>query len=132
MTPRIKVKTTRHKGRGVFANCRIRKGEIIEVAPVIVLSRQEEMVLSKMRRIYNFCYNWGSNEKQTAFVMGCGSFYNHSYDPNITHYNLPKQKVVVFRALRDITKGEELTHNYNGSPDNQSPIRFTKNSWESI
>lgn len=129
---RLKVKTTRRKGRGVFANCRIRKGDIIEVASVIILSRQEEAVLKKMRRIYSFCYNWGSNEKQTAFVMGCGSFYNHSYFPNTTHYNLPKQRVVAFRALRDIAKGEELTHNYNGDPNSQRPIKFTKNGWENM
>lgn len=132
MPLRLKVKSTRRKGRGVFANCRIRKGEIVEVAPVIILSRQEGVIISKMRRIESFCYHWGTNEKQTAFVMGCGSFYNHSYDPNTTYHNLPKQRVVVFRALEDIAKGEELTHNYNGSPDDQRPIKFTKNSWKKI
>lgn len=131
MFPRLKVKTTRRKGRGVFANCRIRRGAIIEVAPVIIISRKEEAKFRKLT-LSNYCYDWGTRNDRTAFVMGFGSFYNHSYFPNTTHYNLPKQKVVVFRALRDIAKGEELTHNYNGSPDDQRSIKFTRNGWDKM
>ena len=48
MRPKLKVKTTRKKGRGVFANRKIKKGEIIEVAPVIVLSRREAKTLNDL------------------------------------------------------------------------------------
>ena len=120
---------TRHRGRGVFANCRIRKGEIIEVAPVIVISRKEETLI-KNSSLYNHCYEWGARGDQTALVLGHGCLYNHSFTPNAMYDPQLKRKTIVFRALRNIAKGEEVTHNYNGSPNDQSPIRFTKNSWE--
>lgn len=130
MVSRVKVKTTRQKGRGVFANCRIRRGEIIEIAPVIVLSRREASLFKKLRRLCSFCYCWGASGNQTAFVLGFGALYNHSYSPNADHNPLTKRNTMVFRALRDIAPGEEITHNYNGSPNDKSPIRFTKNGWE--
>ena len=129
MVSQVKVKTTRRKGRGVFANCRIRKGEIVEVAPVIVVISKDERRFKKLQLI-NYCYNWGTRGNQTALVLGCGCLYNHSYDPNVEHSQRLKRKEMVFRALRDIAQGEELTHNYNGSLTDRSPIRFTRNSWE--
>ncbi|HXK40961.1 MAG TPA: SET domain-containing protein-lysine N-methyltransferase [Candidatus Paceibacterota bacterium] len=129
MIPRLKVKTARRKGRGVFANCSIRKREIVEVAPVIVVVSKDERRFKGLQLI-NYCYNWGYRGNQTALVLGFGCLYNHSYDPNVEHYGRPKRKEMVFRALRDISPGEELTHNYNGSPADRSPIRFTRNSWE--
>lgn len=47
MKPKLVVKMTKDKGRGVFANCKIKKGEIIEIAPVIVLTAIEQKVLWK-------------------------------------------------------------------------------------
>lgn len=129
--PRLKTKTVRHKGRGVFTNYRIRKGEIIEIVPVIILSQREAKILKNQRRsIYNYCYTWGRRGNQTALALGHGSFINHSYNPNAEYYPRLKRKELVFRALRDIAPGEEITHNYNGSPNDKRPIRFTKNSWE--
>ena len=129
MVPRFKVKTTRRKGRGVFANCRIKRGEIIEVAPVIILSRREAILIDKLSLV-NYCFDdWGTKRDQTAFCLGLGSLYNHSYYPNATSFYRLKTKVIVFRALRDISYGEEITHNYNLPSDKQRPIKFSKNSW---
>lgn len=129
MTPRLKVKPTRRKGRGVFANCRIKKGETIETAPVIVLSSREAALIAKSS-VENYCYEWGPNSNRTALVLGLGCFYNHSYRPNAEYRYQFKRKAIVFFALKNIAKGEEITHNYNGSPSDQTPIRFLKNSWE--
>lgn len=125
---RLKVGMTRRKGRGVFANRRIRKGEVIEVAPVIVISGRDAARIHKLN-LFNHCYSWGVRGDQSALALGFGSLYNHSYDPNATYGHLFKRRAIVFRALRDIAPGEEITHNYNGSPKNQKPLWFTKNSW---
>ena len=131
MIPRLKVRVgnARSKGRGVFATCQIRKGEIVEVAPIIVVIGKDERRFKKLQLI-KYCYNWGPRGNQTALVLGFGCLYNHSYDPNIGHSQRLKRKEMVFRALRDIAQGEELTHNYNGPPTDRSSIRFTRNSWE--
>ena len=131
MTSRLRVRAAHRKGRGVFANRRIRKGEIVEIAPVIVVTPEDERCFRELELI-NYCYNWGSKGNQTAFVLGFGCLYNHSYSPNVEHHQRLKRKEMVFRALRNIAKGEEVTHNYNGSPDDQTPIRFNRNSWEQM
>ncbi len=125
---RLKVKWTRRNGRGVYANCAIAKGEVIEIAPVIVLSRREARVVDALP-LASHMYQWGPDGKQSAFVMGFASFYNHSYSPNARYSAREKSKGVVFRAIKDIALGEEITHNYNGDPKNQTPIKFTKHSW---
>ena len=131
MTPRLKVKMTRRKGRGVFANCNIKKGETIEIAPVVVLSQRQAKELNKLN-IVNFCYQWGRRGNFTALVMGFAPFYNHSYHPNAEYQHQPQRKAIRFFAIKNIVKGQEVTHNYNGSPDDRSPIKFTKNSWEFV
>jgi len=122
MEPRLIVKNTRDRGRGVFANCRIREGETIEIAPVIIISRREAEVVSKLK-IVNFCYEWSGN--RTALALGYACFYNHSYEPNAEYDHLTKKSAIRFYALKDISKGQEITHNYNGTPDDQTLIRFT-------
>jgi SET domain-containing protein len=46
--------------------------------------------------------------------LGYGSLYNHSYRPN-ARYDDEGGQAKVFRTLRDIAAGEEITVNYKGS-----------------
>ena len=128
MQQRLKIKMTQKKGRGVFANCKIKKGEIIEVAPVIVLSRKEAKAVNDLPLASHF-YAWGRNGKQVALVLGFGCFYNHSYNPNANYSHRVQNQAIVFRALKDIAPGEEITHNYSGSQESKELIWFTKNNW---
>ena len=128
MQQRLKIKMTQKRGRGVFANCKIKKGEIIEVAPVIVLSRKEAKAVNDLPLASHF-YAWGRNGKQVALVLGFGCFYNHSYNPNANYSHRVQNQAIVFRALKDIAPGEEITHNYGGSPESKELIWFTKNNW---
>jgi uncharacterized protein len=114
----IEVKRSKGKGRGVFARRRIRKGEIIERVPVIVLPAEESEsgpVLS------NYCFAWGKGT--VALALGYGSLYNHSYRPNARYDDVgPRTKE--FTALRDIEPGEEITVNYNGKPRSRASVWF--------
>ncbi len=66
----------------------------------------------------NYFFYYG---KQLALVLGYGSLYNHSYEPNATYVKEPSNGVVTFRAIRNIKAGEEITVNYNnGNPDDKS------------
>jgi len=121
MSPLI-VKDTGKYGRGVFTTTDIKKNEIIEKCPVIVVPKDEWKYMKKTI-LFHYCYFWGDT-KDTAVVLGYGFLYNHSYKPNINSKCNKKNLTMDFYALRDIQEGEELTINYHGDLDNQSPLWF--------
>ena len=72
----------------------------------------------------NYYYKWGGNLEDAALSLGYGSLYNHSYEPNAVYVKNIEEFVIDFVALRDIEEGEEITVNYNGRPDDKSPLWF--------
>lgn len=117
----IMVKDTGKYGRGLFATRDIKKDELIEVSPVVISPNHEWKYLKKSVLFY-YCFYWGDDD--TAIALGLGSLFNHSYTPNITFYNNEENVSIDFYALEDINEGEELTINYNGETDDQSPLWF--------
>ena len=113
----IEVKQTKSKGRGVFARKAIEEGTIIEKVPMLVVP-DDELVGTKLA---DYAFFWG--KKTVALAMGYGSIYNHSFEPNAEYQDTGRQ-TKTFIALRDIKKGEEITVNYNGDPDDKSPMDF--------
>jgi SET domain-containing protein len=114
----IEVRKIKGKGRGVFARRSIRGGEVIERVPVIVLPLDEG---DSGTVLPAYCFVWGRDT--VALALGYGSLFNHSYQPNARHDDVGRQ-TKVFTALRDIEPGEEITVNYNGEPDDNSPVSF--------
>lgn len=115
------VCNTNAKGRGVFAQKRFSKGEIIERSPVIVIPT-EQVKLIDQTVLFDHYYVW--NERRAAIALGFGSLYNHSYHPNSFYVKKFDECIVEHIAYRDIEVGEEITANYNGSVDDLSPIWF--------
>ncbi|MBW4497256.1 MAG: SET domain-containing protein [Oscillatoria princeps RMCB-10] len=111
------------KGRGVFAKKRFSKGELIERAQVVVVPHSEREYLDKTV-LHNYYYKWGEKLEDAALSLGYGSLYNHSYDPNAVYVKKIEEFVIDFVALREIEEGEEITVNYNGRPDDKSPLWF--------
>jgi SET domain-containing protein len=118
---KVEVKWVRGKGRGVFARRPIREGEVIERVPVLVLPAGEVEGPDGWADLASYCFVWGRGT--LALALGYGSLYNHSYRPNARYQDEGRQ-VKVFFALRDIDAGEEITVNYNGDPDDRSPVGF--------
>ncbi len=116
--PSIEVRESAHHGLGVHARAPIAEGELIERAPVVLLSPQEAAACPTVGRN---CFVWSDTE--VALTMGYGSFYNHSYEPN-AEYDDVRGPAKLFRALRDIQAGEEITVNYNGDPGDLGPVGF--------
>jgi uncharacterized protein len=114
------VNDTEKYGRGVFATRDIRKGDFIEEAAVIVISKTE---WKHMRGsiLSNYVFRWGEDK---ALALGFGSIYNHSYTPNARYFTNIKNQSIDFYARKDIQAGEEITVNYNGDPANLSPLWF--------
>lgn len=95
------------KGFGVFANQNIKKNSIIEVCYSLKLKKSEI-------QHPNFDYLFYSKKtEEHYFPFGYGSIYNHSNEPNINwELTLPEMGIIEFFSIKDIKKGEELTHNY--------------------
>lgn len=119
----LRVGQSDGKGRGVFAQKRFVQGEIIECVPVLVIPAQQWPQLEKTI-LYNYCYSWGETAEDIAFALGFGSLYNHSYHPNAAYRKNLDTLTIEFMALRDIKPGEEVTINYNGYPEDNSPLWF--------
>jgi SET domain-containing protein len=116
----VAVKTAQGKGRGVFARRAIKKGAVIERVPVVVMPIKCIADGRKNPALSKYFYEWSPTH--VAVALGYGSLYNHSYEPNADYeYGA---MVLVYRALRDIKSGEEITINYNGRPSDGRSVGF--------
>lgn len=111
------------KGRGVFANVDILKGDIIEVCPVLVISPAESAYIMATVEggLVDYVYPWVFPNK--AIPLGNGVLYNCNRitpeDEDLPGVNaeahlFPKKKQVVIKALTDISFGQEIIIDYWG------------------
>ena len=110
-------------GRGIFTAALIPEGSLIEICPVIVIPGDERQLIDKTT-IYDYYFLWGSQEEDCAMALGYGSLYNHSFAPNAIYEADFEHKTIRFFALKDIEVGEEITVNYNGSPEDDEAVWF--------
>jgi len=104
-------------GRGVFCINNIGKGDLIEIAPVVVLDKRSLECLDRTK-LYEYYFLWGEKMDAPALVLGYGSLYNHSENPNVEFSLDVEAGNIHFIALYDILAGTEITTNYHaGRPD---------------
>jgi SET domain-containing protein len=114
------VKSTKGRGRGVYALKNFSGGEVIERCPVLNLTPKERKHCS--RTLLNFyMYPWRST-RSASLVLGFGSLYNHSYEPNADWKQNFHTNKMIYTATKPIKKGEEILINYNGEPEDKTPI----------
>ena len=118
----VEVKKTDTKGLGVFARRAIRKGELIERVPLLILSTAEYAAGVDQSLLAGYVFAWGDGEY--ALALGYGSLYNHSYRPNAVYEDDEPHRAKLFIAHRAIKLGEEITVNYNGSPTSRVRMWF--------
>ena len=116
-TTRTYVADSRLGGRGVFASEAIGVGEVVEVAPVIVVPADEIEAL-EATPLRDYWYGW-TDTGDAAVAMGHASFYNHATDPTCGYEAHAVLDALVVRALRPVAAGEELTIDYTGGGVNQ-------------
>lgn len=120
MDYQVTLRRTRKKGLGVFALKDFKHGELIESAPVLTFSPTDRKNLEKTP-LSHYIYPWKST-RGAALAFGYGSVYNHSYSPNADWKQNFKKQTMEYRAVKDIRAGDEITVNYNGEPDDTTPI----------
>lgn len=120
---KVQVKKSEIHGKGIFATKDIKKDEVIEVCPIIILNQEDTKIIDNTS-LYNYYFGWRNNG--SAIVLGYGSIYNHSYQPNARYNRDFINNNVIFIAIKPIRKGEEITVNYNGNPNSQEKVWFEK------
>lgn len=105
------VRNAGHKGRGVFTSKEIKKGDIIEICPIIELSKKDHYMLID-NLLENYTFVWNTQKKSAAIVLGYGSLYNHSKNYNATYIKKIKENVMLFKATKTIAANEEITIDY--------------------
>lgn len=114
------------KRRGLVAKTNILKNAIVEEAPVLLLS-DKDYDLIKKTVLDNYVFEWNAaedSEYKSAIAFSICELLNHSYNPNLAYINDFEKNVIRFYAIRDISKGEELTINYNGNSNELDIIWF--------
>jgi SET domain-containing protein len=120
----IKQSKILNAGRGVYARCDIKKGEIIERCPIINVPKHDMSNLKESILVTYFFY-FGKNKERLLVALGFGSIYNHTDEPNATYKIRPAERIIDFIALNDIKKDTEITVDYNyGNPKDNSPLWF--------
>ena len=107
------------KIRSIIATRDMKKNEIIERCPVILLDRKQEEAL-KQTVLWKYYFEW--DETHHAIVLGYGALINHSFTPNARYIHDYKNMYLVFKAFKNISKGVEIMVNYNYYPNNQDKL----------
>ncbi len=117
------IAQTNNKGLGIYTNKGIKKGTVLEVAPVIVMELHNKKHLDKTL-LHDYIFMWGNKEEKCAMALGWVPLYNHSYSSNC-HYqmNFTTNEMAII-AVANIAAHTEITINYNGEYNDATPVWF--------
>ena len=125
--PYLFIAHTPSKGRGVFTREVIAEGTVIEITPVIVMSLADREFLDKTL-LHDYIFEWGKNKDQCCMALGMIPIYNHSYKSNCEYFMDYDDETISIKTITKISKGSELTINYNGDWDDDKKIWFDAKS----
>ncbi len=116
------------KGRGAFAKQFIKEGTTIEKAPIILINDRELKQIEDSV-VFNYTFHWNAPsvppKTRFAIAMSPCEFINHSFEPNMAYAYDYDAETIEFYTIKDVQPGEELTINYNGDPEDKTPMWFT-------
>jgi uncharacterized protein len=123
INPSLYLDNSFNKGRGVFSSDDLAAGTVIEIAPVIVMSPEERVILDQTL-LHDYIFLWGTDETQCCVALGYVSIYNHDYQSNAEYEMDFERNTIRIKTVRDIKKGEEIFINYNGTWNDATPVWF--------
>lgn len=121
--PCLTIAPSSKGGRGVFTTINLKIGTIIEISPVLVLSKNERAIVEQTL-LYNYIFEWGKTGKKAAIGLGYLSLYNHDYNANADYTMDFENAIMKITTVKKIEKGEEIFINYNANPSDNTPIWF--------
>lgn len=110
-------------GKGVFTKESIEAGRIIETAPVIVMSKEERILLDRTL-LHNYIFEWGNEKDKCCMALGYVPIYNHSYKSNCEYEMDFEKDLISIKTVYPIKAGEELFINYNGDWNDSKTLWF--------
>ncbi len=123
--PNLRVGPSLRHGLGVFAATNFRAGDLVHLAPVILMDDMDVEMLEDTP-LRGYAYGWEGPDCTAAFAFGVGSLINHSSYPNCAYHRIDAGDVdeatgylhtfsaLAYSAAVDIAVGEELTVDYSG------------------
>lgn len=123
LKPDLFIKNTDNKGRGVFTRAAITTDTVIEIAPVIVMNKDDRVHLDKTL-LHDYIFEWGMQKDKCCMALGYVPMYNHSYKSNCEYFMDFEKAVIAVKTVRNVKKGEELTINYNGDWNDAAKLWF--------
>ena len=115
ITPPSKVQLVyiKGKGRGVICTNPIKKGELIERLPLIILSPEEGDFIKNKSPILKFYALELTSINRHVLHLGYGMIYNHSANPNAELVYTVPNDYIDFVALKEIEIDEEIVYDYS-------------------
>lgn len=107
----------------MFTSEDIAAGTVIEISPVIIMSRKERELLDQTL-LHDYIFEWGEKKDMCCMALGYVPVYNHSYESNCEYEMDFEQEQISIKAVRKILAGEELFINYNGDWNDSKPVWF--------
>jgi hypothetical protein len=104
-------------GRGIFATDDIKKGEIVESCPLVIMGIRmnyhiDPVMWSHMYTNTCPCDECKKHGGQFLMVLGYAQLYNHQDDNNASiKFDMDEQFADIV-AMKDISKGSEIFINY--------------------
>ncbi len=123
--PFLFIAPTASMGRGVFTSEPIEADTVIEIAPVIVMSKEDRKLLDQTL-LHDYIFEWGRDQQQCCMALGYVPVYNHSYQSNCGYEMDFNAEIITITTVRYIQQGEELFVNYNGDWNDGKRVWFDK------
>jgi len=117
------IDTSHNKGRGVFTKRAIPANTVIEISPVIVMSKADREFLDKTL-LHDYIFEWGKLKDKCAMALGWVPMYNHSYKSNSEYFMDFDNDTITVKTVWNVKKGTEVTINYNGDWNNPAKLWF--------
>lgn len=105
--------------RGVIADGKIAKGTLIEACPILKVSKKDAE-RNEITVLDNYFYEW--DDAYDCLSLGYTGLANHSFNANAVFERNFKNDTMEYWAVKDIAEGEEITVNYNGDPNDTTPL----------
>jgi len=122
-SPHLYLTDTIYKGRAVHTASVIHAKSIIEICPIIILSKDDTLKIHKTL-LHDYYFLWEKEKGSSAIALGYGSLYNHSVTPNAEFQLVYGDNEIHIIALEDIQAGDEITINYLHEKDEKYALWF--------
>jgi len=121
--PFLFIADTGSHGRGIFSSEYIEAGTVVEISPVIIMSKEERKLLDQTL-LHDYIFEWGYEKDRCCMALGYVPLYNHSYASNCEYEMDFENALISIRTVRPVQAGEELSINYNGEWNDEQPLWF--------